>query len=208
VKNPAPAHSVIAGLLLAGGRSTRMGCDKAQLELSGRPLGDRLAATLAASTLGSAGVSPLFLSCRSDQSWTPAGFRRLEDRRPDGGVLAALVDALTVTSAEAAVTVVLAVDLPHANSGRLADFAQRALHGGISLVPSNRGQFEPLAAAWHRSALPVLRETLAQNQSLQAACATLFERKMLCAYQLTDVEMAEMANVNTPADAARVVRLP
>jgi len=211
VKDFAPDQFAVAGLLLAGGHSTRMGRDKAQLDWRGTPLGDRQAATLSAAVLktaaATAGTARLFLSCRPDQAWTPASFERLEDRTTDGGVLAALVDALTITSTHAAVTIVLAIDLPQVRPGMLAAFATQAAEGQVSLITSHEDRFEPLAGAWHRSALPVLRETLAHDRSLQAACATLFKKKMLLAYRLTDAEARSTANVNTPADVARVVRL-
>ena len=157
-KSPVPALSSkpttrFAGLLLAGGRSQRMGRDKAQLDWQGRPLGEHQAATLTAT-----GAAPLFLSCRLEQTWTPPGFTRLEDRSAEGGALAAFVEALAATSVD--VALVLAIDLPLVRPGWLEAMAARALREGVSMVPVREGRFEPFAAAWHRSALAALRESL------------------------------------------------
>jgi molybdopterin-guanine dinucleotide biosynthesis protein A len=176
-----------------------MGRDKAQLDWHGRPLGEHQAATLVA-----AGVAPLFLSCRPEQSWTPRDFIRLEDRATGGGALTAFVDALTVTSASADVMLVLAIDLPLVQPAGLKALAVRAQAANISIVPWRENRFEPFAAAWHRSALPALRDALAQHQSLQQTCAGLREKKLLEALPVDGAEAANLINLNTPADAARL----
>lgn len=192
-----PSAAGFAGLLLAGGRSRRMGRDKAQLDWRGRPLGEHQAATLAAT-----GAAPLFLSCRFGQPWTPPNFQRVEDRTADGGALAALVEALAAV--DGAVTLVLAIDLPLVSAAWLRALAAQAVASGASIVPVHDGIFEPLAAAWHRSALSALRDALAQNESLQKVCRTLREKNLLQPVALSPDEAAGLANLNTPADAARL----
>lgn len=172
-----------------------MGRDKAQLDWRGAPLGEHQAATLVA-----AGAAPLFLSCRAEQPWTPREFTRLEDRAPGGGALAAFVEALVSTNSE--VTLVLAIDLPLVKSEWLAALAVRAHAEGIAVVPVRDGRFEPFAAAWHCAALPQLRDTLARNDSLQAACAALLAKDLLHALEVTATAAAQLVNLNTPADVA------
>jgi molybdopterin-guanine dinucleotide biosynthesis protein A len=185
-----------AGLLLAGGRSQRMGRDKAALDWHGRPLGAHQAATLAAS-----GAWRLLLSCRADQAWTPAGFTRVEDRT-DAGALGAFVTALA--SSAAPVTTVLAVDLPLVTAGFLAALAGHAREEQTSVVPVHNGIFEPFAAAWHRSALPALQATLTAGRSLQETCAALQAEGLLHPHALSADESRQLANLNTPADLVRV----
>lgn len=188
-----------AGVLLAGGRSQRMGRDKAQLDWRGAPLGEHQAATLVA-----AGASPLFLSCRREQTWTPVGFARLEDRVADGGALAALVEALSAAAASAEVVLALAIDVPLVAPSWLAGLAARAGAEGRSVVPRRDGRFEPFAAAWHRSALPALRDSLRQNQSLQQTCGALQAQNWLRALAVDGDVAASLTNLNTPAEAARL----
>jgi molybdopterin-guanine dinucleotide biosynthesis protein A len=188
--------SRFAGLLLAGGHSQRMGRDKAQLDWQGRPLGDHQAATLAMT-----GASPLFVSCRPIQKWTPRDFSRLEDRSA-GGALAAFVEALTAIAGD--IVLVLAIDLPLVEAGWLEAIGARAVSEGVSVVPLHAGRFEPFAAAWHRSAFPVLHDALARNQSLQQTCAELQERKLLHALAIDAAAAASFSNLNTPEDAARL----
>lgn len=185
-----------AGLLLAGGRSRRMGRDKAALDWHGRPLGEHQAATLAAS-----GAWPLLLSCRRDQLWTPAGFARIEDQTDQGGALQAFVDAFTATAAPVVTT--LAVDLPLVPADLLEKFTGTARETGVSVVPVHDGVFEPFAAAWHRSALPELQAALAAGRSLQAVCAALQAAARLQPHALIAGEALLLANLNTPEDLAR-----
>lgn len=134
----------------------------------------------------------------------PPAFTRLDDRAPGGGMRAAFVDALAATFACAEVALVLAIDLPLVDASWLAALAVQARVEKESCVPSRDERFEPLAAAWHCSALPLLRETIAQNKSLQEACAALREKSLLHALALDATEAASLANLNTPAEAARL----
>lgn len=187
-----------AGLLLAGGRSLRMGQDKAALPWKGTTLGEHQAATLSRS-----GAWPLLLSCRREQSWSPAGFCRIEDRASDGGVLMAFVEAFTATPAE--VVIALAIDLPRVGHGLLQEMAGLARERRISVVPCHGTavQFEPLAAAWHRSALPELRAAVAGNASFQSVCAALAARGQLVARTLSAADAETLVNLNSPTDLER-----
>ena len=57
-----------SAVLLAAGRSTRMGIDKALIEVSGRPLWSRQRDVLA-----DAGAAEIFLSARPEQRWRCGG---------------------------------------------------------------------------------------------------------------------------------------
>jgi molybdopterin-guanine dinucleotide biosynthesis protein A len=185
------------GLLLAGGQSRRMGSDKVTLGWRGQTLGAHQAATLAGS-----GAWPLYFSCRGDQRWTPDGFIRVEDRAEVRGALEALVNALTAAKAEA--VTVLAVDLPLVRPAWLEQLAAMAREGGLSVVPTHDGFFEPLAACWHWSALPELQAALAAESSLQKVCQRLAAANLLRPLPLSSAEAEQLANLNTPEDLARL----
>jgi molybdopterin-guanine dinucleotide biosynthesis protein A len=196
-----PLHvdcATAAGLLLAGGYSRRMGTDKAQLDWHGRPLIEHQAATLAAT-----GAWPLLLSCRPEQSATPVGFQRVEDQSPDGGALRAFVDALN--AAPTPVLAVLAVDLPLATADFLTRLTGLARDTAISVVPQHADGYEPMAAAWHRSALPVLRAALGTGPSLQQACAILQTQNLLQPHPLTPNEITLLTNLNRPSDRTQII---
>jgi molybdopterin-guanine dinucleotide biosynthesis protein A/MOSC domain-containing protein YiiM len=184
-----------AGLLLAGGRSTRMGRDKGSLDWNGGSLRDHQAATLARS-----GAWPLWISCRVDQPQTPPGFQRLEDAT-DEGALGAFVRSFDRLSSD--VVTVLAVDLPAVTPDWLERATGRARENGVSVVPVIAGKFQPFAAAWHRSALPALRDGLAVGRSLQETCAALESRGKLAPFPVMAGATMMFANLNTPQDLPR-----
>jgi molybdopterin-guanine dinucleotide biosynthesis protein A len=189
--------STEAGLLLAGGRSRRMGRDKALIDRDGHTLRERQASALAQS-----GAWPLLLSCRPDQTWTPKDFVRVEDREMEGGVLAALADAWSATEAE--VLTVLAIDVPKIRPELLERMAGLAREEGISIVPWHEERFEPLVAAWHRSAVPALENAKVTGRSLQDVCATLQRDGLLRSFEPGAAEVGQLTNVNTPDDLVRL----
>jgi molybdopterin-guanine dinucleotide biosynthesis protein A len=186
-----------AGVLFAGGQSRRMGQDKATMMWEGRTLGEHQAATLAGS-----GAWPLLLSLRAEQTWTPSGFVRIEDRETGAGPLGALVQAFTATDADVLTT--LAIDLPLVTSELLERMTGRARDAAVSVVPWRNGRFEPLAAAWHRSALMALRAGLERSASFQETCAGLIAEGRLAVFALNAEEESRLANVNSPDDLRRL----
>lgn len=182
-----------AGILLAGGRSTRMGSDKAGLKWGERTLGEHQAAVLRAS-----GAWPWGLSCRADQPWTPIGFRRAEDAVDGAGPVAGLVNAWRGLSAP--VVVALAVDVPYVPPAFLAELARTAMREKRSVVPVRNGRFEPLAAAWHGSARPFLEQAAAIQASFQNICSGLRSEDLLLERRLNPFEEKWFHNLNHPSD--------
>ena len=186
-----------AGLLLAGGRARRLGRDKATLPWGPSTLGEHQAGTL-----GRTGCWPLWVACRAEQAWTPAGFRRLEDEPGQAGVVEALIRALARSPVP--VLAVLAVDLPGVTAASLEASVDRARERGVSVVPRVGDHHQPLAAAWHRSALPELQAALGRGNSLQVVCQRLGEQGLLEGPEVAPANTARVfANLNTPEDLAR-----
>ncbi len=131
-----------SGVVLAAGRSRRMGRDKALLEVDGVRLWRRQRDVLAA-----AGAPEVYLSARPDQQWiidTDRFAGVLFDAFPDCGPISGITAALERTSRSH--VGVLAIDLPALPS---AWFAQLAAQCGdkVGCVGRRDGYFEPLAAA-------------------------------------------------------------
>lgn len=147
-------------VLLAGGRSSRMGRDKALLPhpASGQPLILRQL-----DLLRSLGPRTLWLSVRLGQDYpeVPADVPRVRDSG-DGGPLEAILAALAACAAPR--LLVLAVDMP----GTTREFLGQLLTAGgndTGAVPSHPGSglHEPLCAVYPR--LPELRARLEAARS-------------------------------------------
>ncbi len=148
----------LSAVILAGGRSVRMGRDKALLLLNGETL---LARTTRLAR--EAGAAPVFISGREGVEGA------LPDRLPGHGPLEGLATALE--AAPPGRVLVLAVDLPALDLPFLRWLLGHA--GGV--VPQLPGGPEPLAALYPTGAAALAREQLAQGQRsartfAQAAC--------------------------------------
>ena len=85
----------VAGAVLVGGASRRMGVDKASLEVDGRPL-----AVTACSALLGAGISPVAVVGGASHPPLPPGVKWLPDRWPGEGPLGGILTALRCVAAE------------------------------------------------------------------------------------------------------------
>lgn len=185
------------GLVLAGGRSSRMGTDKAALlHPDGRPLARRTCDLLA-----EAGCESVLLSLRHDQD-LPPGFEKVEAvrviRDPEGqseGPLAGMLAALR--SEPDADWLVLACDLPRLDVETLTHLVSSRQPGECFL--SYRSEFdglpEPLCAFYAAEALPILE----QFQADGIRCPRKVLIRNHCRL-LEPVSPRALDNANTPDD--------
>lgn len=185
-----------SGVVLAAGRSSRMGRDKALLEINGVPLWRRQRDVLAA-----AGVAEIFLSARPEQTWTrhATGFAGvIHDALPDGGPIVGLTAALE--RATHSLVAVVAIDLPHIEA---AWFEQlRAAASPTAGAVGRLGErFEPLAAIYPASFKWTAWEALAKGEfSLQRLIAHGVASAALHVREITTDEARQFANWNSPSD--------
>jgi FdhD protein len=176
--------------LIAGGRSTRMGGeDKAFLDWNGRPLFAMQLAKLSALPID----GPLLLSARRDQAFPDFldGVRFVRDSMPDLGPIGALRDCLH-EACGADRLLMLAVDLPMMT----AEYLQ-----SVRGVPKLDGHWEPLAAVYPVSILPLVEEQIATGQlSLQKLCDRAEAAGLIEAVPVSAGSAPLFANVNTRDD--------
>jgi molybdenum cofactor guanylyltransferase len=176
-----------AGYLLAGGRSTRMGRDKALLPFHGGPLAGAVAhaVELAAGSVVIVG--------RADFPGYPA----IPDLYPGEGPLGGILTALAHSQAEW--NLIAACDMPEITPDFLASLLDRARESGRdALIPHGPdGRPEPLCAVYRSTARgPLEREFARGVRKVMAAVAALG------AATCSVAEVAHFQNVNTPEDWA------
>ncbi len=186
------------GLILAGGRGTRMGRDKPLVRLAGRSLLER-----AVRVVGEAGGAPLIVGPRREV----AGLSGVpwEDESAGGmeraGPLPALRHGLTVCGTSVAVA--LACDLPLIPAGLLRLLARTA-EDHEAVVPRAAGELQVLAAAYTSACLPAMTRHLESGAGsvhgwLGAVRCHILEAGELRRFGGDDMFL----NVNTPDDLAR-----
>ena len=184
---------IFSAVILAGGKSLRMGRDKAWLEIEGQTLLARQIA-LARET----GAAEIFISGRADADYSAFGCPVLQDGFPDAGPLAGIERALD--AAKENLLLVLAVDLPQMNAKSLLRLAAGCSETcGASPRLANR--IEPVAAFYPKPAHAPAATRLARGafavknfaeQCVQSGLARLVEFDARDAPQFT--------NWNSPAD--------
>jgi molybdopterin-guanine dinucleotide biosynthesis protein A len=188
-----------AGILLTGGRSRRMGVDKASLVLDGETLAVRAGRLLAA-------VSDPTLELGDGAS----GLDHVRESPPGSGPLAALAAAggALRTRGFAGPALVLAVDLPAVGEPLLRWLRDRP--GASTVVPRVDGRLQPVCARYAAEAL------LAAESLVVAGVRALHELFDVVEHDVVEerdwravAAPASFLDVDTPADATRFgLRLP
>ena len=132
-----------SAVILAGGKSTRMGRDKAFLEVGGQTLLSRQIATAHA-----VGTAEIFISGRADTDYSAFVPRVLHDEFFEAGPLAGIHVALA--AAQNPLLLVLAVDLPNLKPDMLRKILARA-GVGRGAIPRVNGNIKPLAAFYPKA---------------------------------------------------------
>jgi len=209
-----PQNSDTAGFVLAGGRSSRMGRDKALLRFAGESL---IARSLR--ILREAGLSASIAGAASDLSaFAPV----IADAQPNLGPLAGICAALKSTSASH--SVFLSVDTPFVPFSLLVYLLHRArITDCVVTVPSVNGFVQTFPSVIHRSALPSLQAELSTGRNgcfsaFQAAATILGQAPHAVSTELLAQSghathphnlppLRWFLNLNTQADVARAEAL-
>ena len=187
------AMSEMAAFVLAGGRSSRMGRDKAFLELQGRTLLER---ALAIARTISDDVS-IVGQGEKFAAYAPV----IEDVYPGQGPLAGIHAALTASRSE--LNFILALDTPFLDPKFARYLVQQAKQSGATVtVPQVAGQAQPLSAVYRREFAAVAENALRQGKnSIVPLFASVPTR------QIGDAELRNLAydprmfdNLNTPEE--------
>lgn len=185
----------VTGVVFCGGKSSRMGADKALLvDAKGRALIERALATL------DPWVDELCIACGPSARYGELGRRQVLDRIADGGPLAGLEAALSAASTPWIYA--LACDLPRADGAVFARLLERAQRDDLDACwLSTAAGDEPLYAVYSTRCLPAVRAALDAGQRRMNSFLdlTIDGRALRVGTERTDV--GELAfNVNTPAD--------
>jgi len=142
----------VSAFILAGGKSTRMGSDKAFVTLNGRTL-------LSHALERARSLTPNVWIVGDPQKYESHG-TVVPDIFVDCGPLAGIHSALGASSTE--LNLVLAVDVPFASLALLQFLIERAKRnpGVCVTVPRTNAGWQPLCAVYHRSFAPAAEEAL------------------------------------------------
>ena len=180
-----------AGVVLAGGRSSRMGTPKASLAWEGGTLLSHLVGVVGAGTGGEVVV------VRAPGQELPAvDARVVEDEEEGRGPLMGIAAGLAALDADA--VFVAAVDLPRLTPAVVARVVAALGAGDDAVVPVT-DRDHPLAAAYRRApALAAAQHLLGEGERRAMALLGALRVK-----RIDDVDPAALLNVNSPEDYGR-----
>jgi molybdenum cofactor guanylyltransferase len=183
-------------ILLAGGKSQRMGQDKALLVYEGRTFLEHVIAALLPLT-----DNILVVADRADKYALPHGHIIVDlfpDTGPVGGILTGLM------AAGSGAHWVVPCDMPAVSPDVLQLLRQAAVPPLDAVVPEINGELEPLYAVYRDTTAPKLRHYLDGGQrSARGALKTLNVRRIgEDVLRRVDPNTASFMNVNTPEELA------
>ena len=188
-----------ASIILAGGRSTRMGSNKAFLPLPGK---DRLTfIEQLVSTLTPLCAETILVArdAADAANYTLPGVQIVTDRIPDQGPLMGLYSGLSAIHTQRAL--VVAVDMPFILPA-LVTFLLTQPRSGSLLVPLVNNVPQVLLALYPRAILPLIEQLLQQGRHDPRSLLRVTPVQYIEEAQLrsVDPELRSFTNVNTPED--------
>lgn len=185
-----------SGVILAGGKSRRMGVDKAFLEVGREEMIRRVAEELKR-------VFPEVVICGGDEeTGKHLGLKVLPDLIKGGGPLSGIHAALHGASYRKCL--VVACDMPFINSA-LASFMIEQAEGYDVAVPRHGVHLQPLFAVYSKSCIPAIEQSFMVSRYKiidfypRVRVNYVSEEKLR---ELADIDIA-FFNVNTPVDLER-----
>lgn len=173
-------------IVLAGGRSSRMGRDKSLLPVQGRPLIECLLQTLHPS------FSRLMISANDPDKYRFADVPVIADRLPGQGPLMGIASALEASRTE--LNFIIACDIPQINIPLMMKL-MRLSSGFDAVIPVHQGFPEPLFAVYRNTIAPILFTAL--NKGVRKITQAL-EPVRIRFVELSDEE--RIVNLNTPEE--------
>jgi len=197
--------SGFGGIVLAGGRSSRMGTPKAALEWHGSTLLRRTAGILSRVTDGTVVV---VRAPGQDLPPLPPGTEVVDDPREGLGPVQGIAAGLGALAGRAEIAFVSSTDMPFLHPAFVRRVLRAAREGADVGLPVTRGYPQPLAAAYRTKLAPAAGRLVAQQRLRPAFlfedCAvTRLDEAALRADPLLaalDPALDSVLNVNEPAD--------
>jgi molybdopterin-guanine dinucleotide biosynthesis protein A len=172
-----------AAVLLCGGKSTRMGRDKAFIDWNGRPLWQ-----VQLEKLQQLGPNRLLISCREEQGIVSDAEIIFDPIDSNDGPLGAITRCLELVKKP---LLVLAVDMPWMTVEFLRD---QILPGGFFRGPHG---FEALCAVYEPAMLPAMQKALAERR---LALQRVIEACQPRVRELSEEHTLFFRNANTPEE--------
>ena len=189
----------MTGLILAGGKSRRLGQDKRFLVLGGMTCLDRVRDAYQGL------FEEVLIVADAKEPFAELSVRVVEDLIPGKATLGGLYTGLH--HARTNRVFAAAVDMPCLSPAAIRVVLEHADKGDI-VIPEVNNQLQPMHAAYSKACLPYIKQLLDASQlTLQDLCAIpqlKVHRIPQSIFQAVDPELRSFFNINTQEDLAVV----
>jgi molybdopterin-guanine dinucleotide biosynthesis protein A len=173
-------------IILAGGRSRRMGEDKSLLPVEGKPMIRHVLDQVRPH------FDEIIVSSNTPGVHSFSGVKTVPDQEKGKGPLMGLYAALQASSHDT--NFVMACDMPNVDIALMREMLRQANHYDAIIPRSPQGFLEPLFAVYNRSMLPIIEEQLAQGIYGVRDVVTLGRVRYV---DLTQAQQKTLVNLNT-----------
>ncbi|HMG34322.1 MAG TPA: molybdenum cofactor guanylyltransferase [Blastocatellia bacterium] len=187
----------VAGFIAAGGRSSRMGRDKAWLEIGGRPMIERVIEVVRPVTSSLSVIA-------NDSTYFRLGLRVLEDTNKGIGPLEAIRTALANSTESRAL--IVACDLPLVTT-KLFEFLVSIDAKYQAVIPVGRdGRMETLCGLYARDALECVTKLIGRGDRMVRLLFSEVSTRFVSFNELKHLPGSEhfFENVNSETDYLKV----
>jgi molybdenum cofactor guanylyltransferase len=180
--------------ILVGGKSSRMGQNKALLDIGGKPLLQVMIERLKPLE------AEIFLVANAAEHYQQFNLPIIPDKIPNKAALGGIYTALQHSKHESCF--VLACDMPLIQPKLLIRMLESVDANALALVPRFKNNVQPLHSLYKESCIKGLESALEQNhlkirQFLESICVQYFDD-----YQAIDPLGVSFSNLNSPEDYA------
>ncbi len=187
-------------IILAGGRSKRMGQAKADLQLGKKSLLEHVITAVGED------FGEVLVVARQAPRTAPASVRLVSDEPAGFGPLAGLAAGLRASKDEK--NLVTACDTPFLRRELLAALLKLA-EGWQAVAPETADGLHPLCAVYSQDCLPAIEPLLQAGERRMTALFPLIQLRLVGEAELRrfDPDLISLFNINTPEDLRRAEEL-
>jgi molybdopterin-guanine dinucleotide biosynthesis protein A len=192
-KTAAAALAGVTGVILAGGKSSRMGSNKALLPYRGGLFIESIHRQL------SGLFDEVLLVTNTPEQYAFLGCRMVSDIYEDMGALAGLHAGLANSRTPHMFAV--ACDMPYLNDSLIRALVARRRQGDV-IIPESDDGLEPLHAVYCRSCLPAMETALQAGKRRLVSFHPEIKAMIIPGdtVRFVDPHLDSFRNINTPAD--------
>lgn len=193
-----PKHN-ITGIILSGGKSLRMGQNKAFIEIEGVPIINRI------STLFKELFKEVIIVTNDTELFKNLDFKIYADILPDKGALGGLYTGIYFS--EFNYSFCVACDMPFINKS-LVQYLARKIEGEDVIVPRTKDGLQPLHALYSKNCLPKIKVVIDQGKYKIMDFYSMVKVRIVEEDEFISIDPSKgsFINVNTPDELITIVR--